>query len=754
MFKTKNRKAVLSVGAVAMLMMASVFVLLDGQSDSSEAVTTLDINSEVIMSFQDLYTGAVGGTDTYAVAYGSYVTINDPYGDGGEVESISTTYGVGDNAGLTLTGGSVSGMINKTASGSVTLNVLYNDVQFQVFLVVSDLSSTSASPYAQSFHVPANLLYYQSDVYLLEGTDVLINGGTVESEADNFYEVVDVTAGSGLALNVTASGNNVQGYITDDNATVVVDVDVYDSNHSSLGSYSVNLHVVSQIPPTVVTPVEKVVGNVGDVFYPSSTPILDMSQVIANGTYIDLTNNMNGSWEFNILSINGQTIYQNVGLTLSANGVKGVLNTNLSTLEIEWEAILAGSEEGVYTSVFTVMDTSSSSSDPYRTAISMPANVFIENSHYYASVGTTVEVTNVSVMPNGYLYDITNVTPGYGLSIQSVSPYSLVGTLTTPGDITVTVEESDGLVVGQNNIVIHVSDYDHADVRMFGGETWSYTPTLNLDNPTYTLTGKASAWVSESSGTISGTAPNVLAVGTQYDLTIIAVSSNPVQTITQTVSFTVDPIITATVTYPPGESSYDSIYGQSGTWSNVFGSNFKDGTRTIFAISGQDYGYTVGSANGSLNYTPSSVGGTVTVTATSPYTYTSGNTNSVTVTVNTTVQGVLSITKSADTLYLVTGKTVPNSPSEAVTLTHSDVGAGTYVWSITGTNDSGVTINSSTGVLGGTPGAVGTYSVTIRCDSDVDGHQQTATSVLTVQIVPVLVFTSSPTEGTVTAHTP
>lgn len=758
MFKNRNNKRILSVGIVAMLVLSGIGFIMGGQADESEAMTGLDVYAELDMSIDDLYLNALNGTTAYAVAYGVYVNIS-PDNAEDEVQSILSTYGVSDTAGLLLGGGSVTGMINKTSAGVVTLEVYDSHyfTSFQVYLYVQDLSSSLVDPYTTDFHIPANLLYYISDSYVMEGASVIIQGGTLELESQNLYEVTTVSAGSGIS--VDHGLNKAMGTLTDDYATVTVDITVYDSGHSQIGSFTSTIHVVSQTPaPPVQTPVAEVVGDVDAVFYDSNdNPIVNMPQKVANGTYFNITDVVHGSWQYQIEGINGVATSvgsSSAGLTHTAQGVSGVLNTNSSTFTIEWAFLdLNESTLDTYSSVFIVVDTSSSQGDPYRNAISLPANVFSVHNDYYALLGTTVEITDES-LTSGLDYVVSDVTPGYGLSIQSVSPYSLVGTLNTPGDITVTVDVVDSGDSDTDYVTIHVGQFDHADVRMISGETWSYTPSLNLNNPTYTLSGTASVWVSESSGVISGTAPSVIGVGTQYGLTITATTTSPAQTVTQTVTFTVDPVITATVTYPPGASSYDSVYGDSGTWNNVFDSNFKDGTRTIFAISGQDYGYTVGSANGSLNYTPSSVGGTITVTATSPYTYTSGATNSTTVTVNTTVQGVLSITKSADALYLVTGKTVPNSPSEAVTLTHSDLGVGTYVWSITGTNHSGVTINSSTGVLGGTPGAVGSYSVTIRCDSDVGGHTQTATTVLTVQIVSVLVFTSVPSEGTVTSQTP
>lgn len=491
---------------------------------------------------------------------------------------------------------------------------------------------------------------------------------------------------------------------------------------------------------TSETPVSSVVGDVETVFYSTLPPVLTMTQKVANGTYFNITNTQNGPWEYLVKGINGTATTVDStsdGLRHTAQGISGMLSTNLSTLSIEWEAF--NQTEGVdeeYSSVFTVVDTGSSQNNPYMSTISLPVKIFQMTQDYYANVGVTVNLTHETV--NGLEYGVTSVTSGFGLTVDS-NTTSLSGTISHAGTITVETFVTDGNDIEERTHTIYVTDYTHADVRMIGGETWTYTPSTNISS-VVSISGTATSWVSLTGGTVSGTAPTNTSVGQTYDLTITANSTQPSQTVNQTVTFTVDPQITMVA--PASESI---AYGSDvGDWLN---SNFAGGGRSIYSITGGTAtGFTVGAVNGVVewnNPTP----GTIIFTATSPYTYTSGATNTASATTTVSIQGALSASVSG-TLYLVTGKTVPNTPSEAVTLSHSDVGSGTYTWSIVGTNNSGVTV-ASDGTLGGTPGAVGTYALTVRCTSVVNGITQTADTTLNIVIVAVLAFTSSPSQGTV-----
>lgn len=436
------------------------------------------------------------------------------------------------------------------------------------------------------------------------------------------------------------------------------------------------------------------------------------------------------------------------GLTLntSTSRLYGYIDKgNNGVIEITIEFRDTGGDDQIQI-YLAVLDVTSTQTNTW-TAINLPANVFIKwgnaglsGNIFYVEVGSSVTITKANVTEAGSTleYGISDVTSGFGLSVPAGTG-NLTGTITQTGTITVGAYETDGVDIAEWDVTIEVVDSSHADVRMIGGETWTYTPTTNMTS-VLSISGTATSWVSLSGGVVSGTAPTNTSVGQTYDLTITASTSDPNQNVTQTVTFTVDPQITLTA-----PASYTVQYGTD--TSNVLGSNFEDGTRNIYSITGGTAtGFTVNAATGVLGW-DNPAAGTITFTATSPYAYTSGTTNTATATVDVTVTGILTASVSG-TLYLVTGKTVPNTLAEAVTLNHNDVGTGTYTWAVVGTNNSGVTV-ASDGTLGGTPGNVGTYAVTVRCTSVVGSTTQTADTTLNIVIVQVLAFTSSPSSGTV-----
>lgn len=76
-------------------------------------------------------------------------------------------------------------------------------------------------------------------------------------------------------------------------------------------------------------------------------------------------------------------------------------------------------------------------------------------------------------------------------------------------------------------------------VNVIPGDPFAYTPSANISNPTYSISGNATSWLSMDSSTnrISGTAP--MSISSSNDtLTITASTTRPTQTATQTVKFT------------------------------------------------------------------------------------------------------------------------------------------------------------------------------------------------------------------------
>ncbi len=89
--------------------------------------------------------------------------------------------------------------------------------------------------------------------------------------------------------------------------------------------------------------------------------------------------------------------------------------------------------------------------------------------------------------------------------------------------------------------VLNTDNSDAADstanITVAQGQTWTYTFTTNLANPTYSISGSATAWVTLSGNTVSGTVPSTSSTNTT--LVITATTTQPTQTARQTINFTI-----------------------------------------------------------------------------------------------------------------------------------------------------------------------------------------------------------------------
>lgn len=90
-------------------------------------------------------------------------------------------------------------------------------------------------------------------------------------------------------------------------------------------------------------------------------------------------------------------------------------------------------------------------------------------------------------------------------------------------------------------LALSTDDSDAANsttnITVAQGQAWTYTFTTNLANPTYSISGSATAWVTLSGNTVSGTVPSTSSANTT--LVITAATTKPTQTATQTINFTI-----------------------------------------------------------------------------------------------------------------------------------------------------------------------------------------------------------------------
>lgn len=153
---------------------------------------------------------------------------------------------------------------------------------------------------------------------------------------------------------------------------------------------------------------------------------------------------------------------------------------------------------------------------------------------------------------------------------------------------------------------------------------------------------------------------------------------------------------------------------------------------TTYSISGVGADGLTVNKDGTVSGKPQTVG-TFTVTAKAKNT-------SVTL-FAVTGEVILPFVLSADTLYCVTGKTVPASDDDIVTIDSAVPSGYTVTWSVTDKSGCGITVVD--GVIKGTAGATGTYTITIVRTVTGHGITQEDTAKLTVVITDVLKITST-----------
>lgn len=282
--------------------------------------------------------------------------------------------------------------------------------------------------------------------------------------------------------------------------------------------------------------------------------------------------------------------------------------------------------------------------------------IVVNRSTYIVTINTnnslygTVDVNRITGLESGTAITVNGNQLTIGSTTVTATPaattseyyYTFVGW--TNADGTITADRTITANFIQNAVGPALPE--SYDVRLSIGQTWSYTPTATPPSATLSISGNATSWITLSNGTVSGTVPNV-DVLTTYQLVITATTTNPTQTATQTITFTVVPGL-------EGSASPNTLYLYSGgpipnTASETISltyDGFGTGTYTWSMVDDGGIGMTV-SANGELGGTcavaPTSSPITVTVRITGTV---SGYTQTDDVTFNVVVVAKLVFTSN------------------------------------------------------------------------------------------------------------
>jgi hypothetical protein len=330
---------------------------------------------------------------------------------------------------------------------------------------------------------------------------------------------------------------------------------------------------------------------------------------------------------------------------------------------------------------------------------------------YQITATNSPTIFGASGLPTGVTVNtasglISGVPTGPGTFNVIVSATNSAGSSTAPLTLTVTVVPP----------VITSSNTASGTI----GSTFSYQITAANLPATFSASGLPNGLtVNTSSGLISGT-PSATGVST---VTLSATNSAGTGTATLTLTVTALPVITSATT---ANGIVGSAFAYQITATN---------TPTSFGTSGLPTGLSINTTTGLISGTPTGTAGTSTVTLSA----TNGS-GTATATLTLTIAAVPVITSAA-----TANATVGSAFSYQITATNTPT---SYSAASTGYAGfpAGLTVNTATGLISGTPTADGTSAVTLSASNSVG----TGTATLTLTIAAVPVITSATTaNGTV-----
>jgi prepilin-type N-terminal cleavage/methylation domain-containing protein len=395
------------------------------------------------------------------------------------------------------------------------------------------------------------------------------------------------------------------------------------------------------------------------------------------------------------------------GLTLSSGGV------------------ISGTPTTVGTSSFTIQVTDSAWQTATQGFIIYISTVTITTTSL--PNGTIGVAYNQTLAATGgitpYTWSISSGSLPNGLFLNS-STGAITGTPTTAGTYNFTVKVTDSASCTATQalsirvgLAITTTSLPNGEVNVAYSQTLAATGGISPYIWSISAGALPAGLALSSGGVISGTPTTV---GTSSFTVQVTDSASPTHnTGTQALSITVNSAVTITTTsLPNGEVNvaYSQTLAATGgvtpyTWSISSGS--------------LPNGLSLNSSTGAITGTPTTAG---------TYSFTVKVTDSASPTPGTATKA-LSIT--VNTAVTITTTSLPNGThGVAYSQTLAATGGVTpYTWSISsGSLPNGLSLNSSTGAITGTPTTAGTYSFTVKVTDSASPTPGTATKTLSIRI--------------------
>ena len=409
------------------------------------------------------------------------------------------------------------------------------------------------------------------------------------------------------------------------------------------------------------------------------------------------------------------------------------------------------------------LDSSTGAISGTPTAITSAANYTVTAANSGGSTSTVVSIVVNDVAPSSITYSPSSLSLTKDVTMSAVTPTSSGGTVTswsiTPSlPAGLSFSTSTGAISGTPTSITTSTSFTVTASNTGGSATAIVTIQVNMAPPssiTYspssltlakgvsmtTVTptasgGAVSSWsitpslpsgltFDTSTGAISGT-PTAVSSSTAYTVT----ATNAGGSGTATVTIAVNDIAPSGVTYTPSTLSLTKDSAMTTVTPTSSG-----GTVTSWSISGTlPSGLSFSTSTGAISGTPTAI------TSATTYTVTASNTGgSATTTVTILVNDAAPvIAYSPSSLTLTKG-------SAMTTLTPTSSGGTVTSWSISPSLPTGLTFNTSTGAISGTPTAVSSSNNYTITATNLGGS---GTAVVAVQVNDIspysIVYTGSP----------
>jgi hypothetical protein len=433
----------------------------------------------------------------------------------------------------------------------------------------------------------------------------------------------------------------------------------------------------------------------------------------------------------------------NKGVTWSVSG-GGTLTGSTSTSVTYNAPTPVTANQTVTVTATSIADTTKSAS--VSVTVAPPPTVTTTSPATAGTVGTAYSVTLQASGGAGALtWSLASGTLPNGLNLSGGGVIS--GTPTATGTSTFTVQVADSgspalSATKQLSITVNPAPLLITTTSLPNGITnKSYSATLQSTGGTGAVTWTVSAGslptglaLNAATGVISGT-PTTPGGPTNFSVKATDSGLPSPQTKTQALSITVVPVLSITTTSLPNgtvQTAYSQTLQSSGgsgpvTWS------ITTGTLPV--------GLALNSATGAITGMPTTPGtSNFTVQATDAGTPQQTATQFLSIKIN---PAVLAITTTS----------VPNgalNTAYSATL-QSSGGTPPVTWTVTlGVLPNGLTLNSSTGAITGTPTATGTFNFTVTAtDSGVPLQTQSQALSIVVSVAPLVITTTTLSNGTV-----